>query len=70
MVNELDAETQQILELITHYKSKYDNEIFEEALAIGLTLVENSELITDVKQFINKKKSERENEKEQAQKQG
>jgi len=61
----LDAETQQIVDLITFYKSKYDKVIFEEALAIGLTLVENSDLIKDVKQFIHKKKGEQENEKEQ-----
>lgn len=60
----VDIETQQIIDLITHYKSKYGKEILEDALGIGLLLVENSELIEDVKQFITKNKEERENEKE------
>jgi hypothetical protein len=64
----IDPEIQQILDLIKHYKSNHSEKDFKEALAVGITLAESPDLIKDVKQFINKKKEERENEKEQKQK--
>jgi len=61
--DELDLETKKMVKLIKFYKSKYDKKVIDEALAVGLTLVESPKLINDVKQFINKKKEERDNEK-------
>lgn len=58
-----DKETQQMIDLIKHYKSKHGKKALEESLAVGLMLVENPDLIIKVKQFINKKKEERDNEK-------
>ena len=65
---EIDPETKKMVELIKFFKKKHGKKTFDEALAIGLILAESPYLIKDVKQFINKKKEERDNEKEQKQK--
>lgn len=65
---EIDPETKKMVELIKFFKKKHGKKVFDEALAVGLTLAESPDLIKEVKQFINKKKEERENEKEQKQK--
>ncbi len=62
--NKTDSETQQLVDLINHYKTKCTKNEFEESLAIGLTLTEQPELIKWVKQFITRLKKENKNEKE------
>lgn len=59
----IDPETKKMLELIKFFKKKHGKKTFDEALEVGLTLAESPYLIKAVKQFINKKKKERDNEK-------
>ena len=60
---DIDPDTKKMIELITYLKKKHGKKVLEEALSVGLILVESPKLIKDVKQFINQKKKERENEK-------
>jgi hypothetical protein len=50
-------DNQELAEMITHFKTKFGDQVVEKALGIGLQVAEHPELIEEVKEFINQKLS-------------
>lgn len=55
------AENQELANMISHFKNRFGQEVFEKALGVGLQLAEHPAIIEEVKEFINQKLSDENN---------